>query len=335
MSKEAYLFIKASQAFGLLACLVITAISYGKEFLIHFSKVVFLVQTYCCVSSITLNVVQELKLSKFRLIQNRKQRQQLKILRDNLNALQIGAKHSISDQKHLGKSYSERTVIKRDSVNQNDDMSLANESTDEEDVPLGNWGRRFLKFEWFLRNICNDYAFTVSVMYYVKTEVLEMELPLVDKLTDICNSVQILLELVFSALPIRLFHVIYSYIFGALFLTYSFLMHSYAYQAKPPPVETDWDNLNINYLLGVFVAGVLACHLATFIIYFLRISIYIVYYKKKYKIKSQAQIEKTEKAEKKQVKSSKGRKGKKGEEEEEMDEKDDMKKDPKSAGKSK
>lgn len=330
MSKEAYLFIKAGQAFTLLACLVVTAISYGKEFLIHFSKVMFLVQTYCCVSSITLNVVQELKLSKHRLIQNRKQRHQLKILRENLNALRIGVKHSISEPKQLGKSYSERTVYKRESVK--DDFSSSSELF-EEDVPLGNWGRRLLKFEWFLRNICNDFAFTVTVMYYVKTEVLMIELPHVDKLTDICNSVQILIELVLSALPIRLFHIIYSYIFGALFLIYSFLTHTYGFKAKPPSVETDWDNLNIKYLLGVFMVGVLVCHLVTYIIYFIRISLYIIYFKMKYKIKS---VEETEEKDKKK-KDAKKEEVAAEEEKKHEQEKDDKKKDPKSTklGKSK
>jgi hypothetical protein len=137
-----------------------------------------------------------------------------------------------------------------------------------------------IKIDSLLFCVAAPVAFIVTVVYF--TAVFPMRhrgVSIEDVNVHMMNSVLIILELTFAALPIRLLHAVYTWLYGFIYVAFSAVYWSFNHANVMYPGVLDWNHptTTVVVLVVLMFVGVPILQMLLFLIYRLRIFIHLQY----------------------------------------------------------
>lgn len=103
----------------------------------------------------------------------------------------------------------------------------------------------FIKLDWVLFNIIACFAFIVTAIYWgALYPYMDLKVP---PITDInlhaVNSIVIVLEFILSAIPVRLLHGVYPFIYGICYMVFSIIFWAVDHDHIIYPHVLDWNQV--------------------------------------------------------------------------------------------
>lgn len=136
----------------------------------------------------------------------------------------------------------------------------------------------YLKLDWFLFNIASSAAILVTVVYFSALFPQRdlHSLSAEDANLHMMNTVLIILELCISAIPVRLLHFIYMWLYGAIYIAFTAIYWAFDHSVVLYPKVLDWNHPGQTALIvfGLAVVGVPILQLVIFVAYRFRLFIY-------------------------------------------------------------
>ena len=136
----------------------------------------------------------------------------------------------------------------------------------------------YIKLDWFLFAIVSNISFIVTIVYFVALFPQLMNIdaapPLLEDLhLHLVNSLVILLELALTAIPIRLLHVLYPFIYGLVYIIFSAVYWAVDHKNVLYPHVLDWNEPGQTMVVVVILAFVFVpfFQFITFGLYHLRL----------------------------------------------------------------